>query len=187
MSDVFNPKPAEDYPTLLKQFNALVRLHRNGQIHVTTLQREVESLLSQIGRLGPGEADSQRDANAELTTLLEQQEVKLSDKDKELARLRNALAQSNRERDALREELLIKPGTGQTAYRAAADIYYQLVQECEIPEGGSLVTFVENLLEEATKTVMAFREGGKIVQGIAIDQLAYALDATNQGKDDNGN
>ena len=187
MSDVFNPKPAEDYPTLLKQFNALVRLHRNGQIHITTLQREVESLLSQIGLLGPGEADSQRDANAELTTLLEQQEIKCADQAKELNRLRTLSSNQAIEIMALREELLIKPGTGATQYRAAADIYYQLVEECGIPKGGSLVIYV-NQLQEAAQTLFDVLRGmrGGISTETAMGELEEALDASNQGRDSNG-
>lgn len=188
MSDVFNPKPAEDYPTLLKQFNALVRLHRNGQIHITTLQREVESLLSQIGLLGPGEADSQRDANAELTTLLEQQEIKCADQAKELIRLRTLSSNQAIEIMALREELLIKPGTGATQYRAAADIYYQLVEECGIQKGGSLVTYIDNLRDAAQDLVDVFigLKGGMTKQD-AMEALTTALDASSQGRDSNGN
>lgn len=183
MAEQFNPKPAEDYPTLLKQFNALVRLHRNGQIHLTTLQREVESLLGQLALVAPEEVNSQRDANSELTTLLEQQEVKLSEKDKELARLIAVLGRTNRERDALREELLIKPGTGQTAYRAAGDIYYQLVEECDIPEGGSLVTYVDNLREAAHNVLAVFTgKRGDMTKQEVMAALEIALDATNQEK-----
>jgi hypothetical protein len=177
MATEFNPKPAEDYETLRKQFNSLVRLYRNGQIHTETLHREIDSLMSQLALLKPAELNSQRDANAELTTLLEQQEI-------ELARLRTQLHNTSTERDALREELLIKPGTGQTAYRDAADIYYQLAQECEIPEGGSLVGYIDNLRDEAGKVITCFRQYGKLVQAVAIDQLEKALDASNQGKSD---
>jgi hypothetical protein len=32
--------------------------------------------------------------------------------------------------------------------RAAADIYFQLVEECEIPAGGSLVEYVDDMREK---------------------------------------
>lgn len=35
--------------------------------------------------------------------------------------------------------------------RAAADIYFQLVEECQIPPGGSLVEFVRELQEKAER------------------------------------
>ena len=43
------------------------------------------------------------------------------------------------ERDALRENI------GGDNTRAAADIYFQLVEECEIPPGGSLVGYVDDI------------------------------------------
>ncbi len=45
------------------------------------------------------------------------------------------------ERDALRENI------GGDNTRAAADIYFQLVEECEIPPGGSLVGYIDDLKE----------------------------------------
>lgn len=45
------------------------------------------------------------------------------------------------ERDALRENI------GGDNTRAAADIYFQLVEECEIPPGGSLVGYVDDIKE----------------------------------------
>lgn len=36
-----------------------------------------------------------------------------------------------------------------TITRAAADIYFQLVEECGIPAGGSLVEYVSDLRETA--------------------------------------
>lgn len=43
------------------------------------------------------------------------------------------------ERDALHETM------GGDNTRAAADIYFQLVEECEIPPGGSLVEYVDDM------------------------------------------
>ncbi|EGT0581520.1 hypothetical protein JEA07_004133 [Salmonella enterica] len=48
------------------------------------------------------------------------------------------------ERDALREEQLNKD----SITRSAADIYFQLVEECQIPSGGSLVQYVHELEEK---------------------------------------
>lgn len=47
------------------------------------------------------------------------------------------------ERDALREGELGDARHSNT--RAAADIYFQLVEECEIPPGGSLVEYVDDM------------------------------------------
>lgn len=46
------------------------------------------------------------------------------------------------ERDALRENI------GGDNTRAAADIYFQLVEECEIPPGGSLVGYVDCMRDD---------------------------------------
>ncbi|HFH0356410.1 TPA: hypothetical protein ACGHOV_003702 [Salmonella enterica subsp. enterica serovar Oslo] len=51
------------------------------------------------------------------------------------------------ERDALREEQLNKGSNT----RAAADIYFQLVEEFQIPPGGSLVEYVRELQEKAER------------------------------------
>lgn len=51
------------------------------------------------------------------------------------------------ERDALREGAMGDAKHSNT--RAAADIYFQLVEECEIPAGGSLVEYVSELRERA--------------------------------------
>jgi hypothetical protein len=49
------------------------------------------------------------------------------------------------ERDALRENI------GGDNTRAAADIYFQLVEECEIPAGGSLVEYVDDMRMPAAR------------------------------------
>ena len=182
MAIEFNPKPAGDHKTLLQQFNALLRLHNANVNHLALMRGEVAGLLSQIGLLGPSEADSQRDANAEMTTLLEQQEIRNADQAKELARLRTLSSNQAVEIMALREELLIKPGTGETAYRAAADIYYQLVTECDIPEGGSLVTYVDTLRDAADNMVKAMTGEIGMSRKQAVTELVEALDANNQEK-----
>lgn len=61
----------------------------------------------------------------------------LSQRDAQITRLTT-------ERDALREEKIGKNSNT----RDAADIYFQLVEECEIPPGGSLVQYVDGLKEQ---------------------------------------
>ncbi|MFH2476643.1 hypothetical protein [Citrobacter freundii] len=53
--------------------------------------------------------------------------------------LLNENARLMAERDALRETM------GGDNTRAAADIYFQLVEECEIPAGGSLVEYIDDM------------------------------------------
>ncbi|MBT1821028.1 ead/Ea22-like family protein [Enterobacter hormaechei] len=55
------------------------------------------------------------------------------------------IANITAERDALREGAMGDAKHSNT--RAAADIYFQLVEECEIPAGGSLVEYVSQLRE----------------------------------------
>ncbi|WP_145592728.1 hypothetical protein [Yersinia bercovieri] len=55
-----------------------------------------------------------------------------------------ALSAAQKERDALRE---VHIGAGSNT-RAAADIYFQLVEELEVPAGGSLVGVIDNLKAE---------------------------------------
>ncbi|EOW2932504.1 ead/Ea22-like family protein, partial [Escherichia coli] len=73
--------------------------------------------------------------------------VELEGKDSKIANL-------TAERDALREGEIGDAGHSNT--RAAADIYFQLVEECEIPAGGSLVEYVDDMrekLESAEKRI----------------------------------
>ena len=57
------------------------------------------------------------------------------------------IANLTAERDALREGEMGDAKHSNT--RAAADIYFQLVEECEIPAGGSLVEYVSELRERS--------------------------------------
>lgn len=57
------------------------------------------------------------------------------------------IANLTAERDALREGEMGDAKHSNT--RAAADIYFQLVEECEIPAGGSLVEYISDLRERA--------------------------------------
>lgn len=65
--------------------------------------------------------------------------VELEGKDSKIANL-------TVERDALREGEMGDARHSNT--RAAADIYFQLVEECEIPAGGSLVEYVDDMREK---------------------------------------
>ncbi|HEA0551122.1 TPA: ead/Ea22-like family protein [Escherichia coli] len=65
--------------------------------------------------------------------------VELEGKDSKIANL-------TAERDALREGEMSDARHSNT--RAAADIYFQLVEECEIPAGGSLVEYVDDMREK---------------------------------------
>lgn len=55
--------------------------------------------------------------------------------------LEQRISQLTAERDALRESELIQGSNT----RAAADIYFQLVEECRIPPGGSLVEHIDDM------------------------------------------
>lgn len=65
--------------------------------------------------------------------------VEMEGKDSKIANL-------TAERDALREGEMGDARHSNT--RAAADIYFQLVEECEIPAGGSLVEYVDDMREK---------------------------------------
>lgn len=79
--------------------------------------------------------------------------VELEGKDSKIANL-------TAERDALREGEMGDARHSNT--RAAADIYFQLVEECEIPAGGSLVEYVDDMREklESAEKRIAELEGG---------------------------
>lgn len=69
------------------------------------------------------------------------------------------------ERDALRENI------GGDNTRAAADIYFQLVEECEIPPGGSLVGYVDDIKERLSNAEkrIAELEARKVVLPVTGD------------------
>lgn len=81
--------------------------------------------------------------------------VELEGKDSKIANL-------TAERDALREGEMGDARHSNT--RAAADIYFQLVEECEIPAGGSLVEYVDNMREklEAAEKRIAELESNEV-------------------------
>lgn len=79
------------------------------------------------------------------------------------------------ERDALREGEMGDARHSNT--RAAADIYFQLVEECEIPAGGSLVEYVDNMRDELEDYKAAYEEYArdKEVQRAVIDDALCKL------------
>ncbi|HAW3073193.1 TPA: ead/Ea22-like family protein [Escherichia coli] len=88
--------------------------------------------------------------------------VELEGKDSKIANL-------TAERDALREGEMSDARHSNT--RAAADIYFQLVEECEIPAGGSLVEYVDDMREklEAAEKRIAELEAREVVLPRAHD------------------
>lgn len=82
--------------------------------------------------------------------------VELEGKDAKIANL-------TAERDALREGEMGDAKHSNT--RAAADIYFQLVEECEIPAGGSLVEYVNDMrekLEAAEKRIAGLSKAASV-------------------------
>ncbi|HHB9522636.1 TPA: hypothetical protein ACOCPK_000021 [Yersinia enterocolitica] len=76
----------------------------------------------------------------------------------DLSALIAQLEAAKKERDALRE---VNIGVGSST-RAAADIYFQLVEELEVPPGGSLVSIIDNLkaaLSAANEIISSLRSG----------------------------
>lgn len=82
------------------------------------------------------------------------------------------IANLTAERDALREGEMGDARHSNT--RAAADIYFQLVEECEIPAGGSLVEYVDDMrekLEAAEKRIAELEsdsQAQKLVEAIIV-------------------
>ncbi|WP_416847998.1 ead/Ea22-like family protein [Escherichia coli] len=91
--------------------------------------------------------------------------VELEGKDSKIANL-------TAERDALREGEM--GDARHSNKRAAADIYFQLVEECEIPAGGSLVEYVDDMrekLEAAEKRIAELESDSqtqKLVEAIIV-------------------
>ncbi|HFV9204327.1 TPA: hypothetical protein ACJI3H_003743 [Yersinia enterocolitica] len=84
--------------------------------------------------------------------------VELAWRDLRIEQLITQLEAAQKERDALRE---VHIGAGSNT-RAAADIYFQLVEELEVPAGGSLVGVIDNLkaeLSAANEIISSLRSG----------------------------
>ncbi|EDV5024162.1 ead/Ea22-like family protein [Salmonella enterica subsp. enterica serovar Ball] len=86
--------------------------------------------------------------------------VELEGKDAKIANL-------TAERDALREGEMGDAKHSNT--RAAADIYFQLVEECEIPAGGSLVEYVNDMREKLEAAEKRIAEQREYYEGVIAD------------------
>ncbi|HGB1424765.1 TPA: hypothetical protein ACIU15_000041 [Yersinia enterocolitica] len=104
--------------------------------------------------------------------------VELAWRDLRIEQLIAQLESAQKERDALRE---VHIGAGSNT-RAAADIYFQLVEELEVPAGGSLVGVIDNLKAElsAANERIDELELQQIKQNDANSVLSAALDAANE-------
>lgn len=100
--------------------------------------------------------------------------VELEGKDSKIANL-------TAERDALREGEMGDARHSNT--RAAADIYFQLVEECEIPAGGSLVEYVDDLVNalETAKKRIAELKAEPVSQTYKLNQLSGNSPVTPDG------
>ncbi|HFI1174016.1 TPA: ead/Ea22-like family protein [Escherichia coli] len=108
---------------------------------------------------------SRNQENEDIALTVGKLRVELEGKDSKIANL-------TAERDALREGEMGDARHSNT--RAAADIYFQLVEECEIPAGGSLVEYVDDMrekLEAAEKRIAELESGSqaqKLVEAIIV-------------------
>ncbi len=100
--------------------------------------------------------------------------VELEGKDSKIANL-------TAERDALREGEMGDARHSNT--RFAADIYFQLVEECEIPAGGSLVEYVDDMREklEAAEKRIAELEAEPVSQTYKLNELSGNSPVTPDG------
>ncbi|EMW7186325.1 ead/Ea22-like family protein [Escherichia coli] len=100
--------------------------------------------------------------------------VDLEGKDSKIANL-------TAERDALREGEMGDARHSNT--RSAADIYFQLVEECEIPAGGSLVEYVDDMREklEAAEKRIAELEAEPVSQTYKLNELSGNSPVTPDG------
>lgn len=112
--------------------------------------------------------------NEEIALTVGRLRVELEGKDSKIANL-------TAERDALREGEMGDARHSNT--RAAADIYFQLVEECEIPAGGSLVEYVDDMREklEAAEKRIAELEAEPVSQTYKLNELSGNSPVTPDG------
>ncbi|HHL2708976.1 TPA: hypothetical protein ACQ39K_000462 [Yersinia enterocolitica] len=110
-------------------------------------------------------------ANIALSELIGPDELTVTVSD--LSALIAQLEATQKERDALRE---VHIGAGSNT-RAAADIYFQLVEELEVPAGGSLVGVIENLKAELSAA------NEKLSKPVVLPRMCVGFDgvSTNAG------
>ncbi|ENO4680459.1 ead/Ea22-like family protein [Escherichia coli] len=123
-----------DWPGFDEQKNA-----ENNARYIAAFNPEVvQALLDELER--NQQYIKRRDQeNEDIALTVGKLRVELEGKDSKIANL-------TAERDALREGEMGDARHINT--RAAADIYFQLVEECEIPAGGSLVEYVDDMREK---------------------------------------
>lgn len=127
--DLLSEQELKDYGVYIDALNAFKFL--TGPETVMALLDERERNQQYIKR---------RDQeNEDIALTVGKLRVELEGKDSKIANL-------TAERDALREGEMGDARHSNT--RAAADIYFQLVEECEIPAGGSLVEYVDDMREK---------------------------------------
>ncbi|AQV19652.1 TPA: ead/Ea22-like family protein [Escherichia coli] len=109
--------------------------------------------------------------NEEIALTVGKLRVELEGKDSKIANL-------TAERDALREGEMGDARHSNT--RAAADIYFQLVEECEIPAGGSLVEYVDDMREklEAAEKRIAELEAEPVSQAYNLPELIEGMEVS---------
>ena len=103
--------------------------------------------------------------NEEIALTVGKLRAELEGKDSKIANL-------TAERDALREGEMGDARHSNT--RAAADIYFQLVEECEIPAGGSLVEYVDDMREklESSEKRIAELEAEPVSKTYKLNELS---------------
>ncbi|HFN4633852.1 TPA: ead/Ea22-like family protein [Escherichia coli] len=127
--DLLSEQELKDYGVDIDALNAFKFL--TGPETVLALLDERERNLQYI--------KSRDQENEDIALTVGRLRVELEGKDSKIANL-------TAERDALREGEMGDARHSNT--RAAADIYFQLVEECEIPAGGSLVEYVDDMREK---------------------------------------
>lgn len=127
--DLLSEQELKDYGVDIDALNAFKFLA--GPETVLALLDERERNLQYI--------KSRDQENEDIALTVGKLRVELGGKDSKIANL-------TAERDALREGEMGDARHSNT--RAAADIYFQLVEECEIPAGGSLVEYVDDMREK---------------------------------------
>lgn len=137
--DLLSEQELKDYGVDIDALNAFKFL--TGPETVLALLDELERNQQYIKR---------RDQeNEDIALTVGKLRVELEGKDSKIANL-------TAERDALREGEMGDARHSNT--RAAADIYFQLVEECEIPAGGSLVEYVDDMREKLESAEMRIAE-----------------------------
>lgn len=149
-----------DWPGFDEQKNA-----ENNARYIAAFNPEVVQALLDERERNQQYIKSRDQENEDIALTVGRLRVELEGKDSKIANL-------TAERDALREGEMGDARHSNT--RAAADIYFQLVEECEIPAGGSLVEYVDDMrekLEAAEKRIAELESGSqaqKLVEAIIV-------------------